>query len=287
MIVNKMIAVYRFHAIFQSCALILWHVTFLHAQASLQYKTHTVYLVSNRRSGTHMTMNAIRNRYENVRVCKTNHITPFDVSCGCIAWMQKSGTIVHAKRDLAGMVQSQFYYLKQFKNKYGISDQTTIQQYAKMDEVINELVQIWYNTIQWMYLPNVTTVFFDEIARQNYTSLDAIGFKKRAKMQIYGFDPTPKAINYVQKHKIQNFHFTPSGLSNYKGVATFTKPLNPNFVSMKQGSFENGGQKIMVRVNTLQNWMRALGHSHIEILKIDIEGSEYAVIQHFFENCAF
>ena len=32
---------------------------------------HTVYVVSNQRSGTHMTMNAVRNRYQNTRACKS------------------------------------------------------------------------------------------------------------------------------------------------------------------------------------------------------------------------
>ena len=45
-----------------------------------------------------------------------------------IEWMRSTGTIVHARRDVAAMIQSQLYFLKLFNNKYGVTTNTTVAQ---------------------------------------------------------------------------------------------------------------------------------------------------------------
>ena len=69
-----------------------------------------------------------------------------------------------------------------------------------------------------------------------------------------------------------NFHFTPEGLAIEKKNITFTQPKNPNHVSMRQGNHNDGGGTIEVTVNTLENWMQKFGHTHLDVLKLDIEG---------------
>ena len=93
-----------------------------------------------------------------------------------------------------------------------------------------------------------------------------IGMTLRHGCTVHGFDPTPTTSAYVAKAKIPAFHFTPSGLSDHKGLVVLPR---------------QSGERMLVPVNTLANWMRALGHSQLTILKIDIEGYEYAVIEHF------
>ena len=102
---------------------------------------------------------------------------------------------------------------------------------------------------------------------------------------VYGFDPTPKAIKYVRERrelhipsKRGSFYFTPKGLSTQRGKVEFTKPLNPSHVSARQGNHAGLGEVIEVEVDTLRNFMSELGHKHIDILKMDVEGSEYDVL---------
>ena len=102
-------------------------------------------------------------------------------------------------------------------------------------------------------------------------------------VDVHGFDPTPKASEYVSKRmelKMQRgtFHYTQQGLSTSKGSVLFTKPANPDFVSMREGNHAGLGDTISVSVNTLQNFMKENGHKYLDILKLDIEGSEYAVL---------
>jgi len=107
-----------------------------------------------------------------------------------------------------------------------------------------------------------------------------VGMVKKHACRVFGFDPTAKSVAYVQKANVKGFHHTPTGMADHKGELVFTKPSNPDYVSMKVGEHADGGEQVRIPVNTLANWMRALGHARLEILKIDIEGSEYAVIEH-------
>ena len=95
---------------------------------------------------------------------------------------------------------------------------------------------------------------------------------------IHAFDPTPKAINYV-KNNIFNKKFVMDdyGFDKVDGMVRFYEPKNDKFVSfsvINKGS-DNAISVMMKRVKTV---MKELKHEHIDVLKIDIEGAEYAVI---------
>ena len=103
-------------------------------------------------------------------------------------------------------------------------------------------------------------------------------------VDVYGFDPTPKSSVYVAnraelKGKWGTFHYTAEGLSTRKYMAIFTKPANPDHVSMREGNLSGLGSTIEVPVNTLYNFMEKNGHKHLDILKLDIEGTEYEVLK--------
>ena len=115
------------------------------------------------------------------------------------------------------------------------------------------------------------------------------GIMNRFGVQVWGFDPTPKSIKYVHSNKANgnlgpNFHFTPEGLGTTKDRLSFTKPKNPNHVSMREGKHDGLGDTVEVPVNSLENWMQTFGHDHLDILKLDIEGSEYDVLEHWIQK---
>ena len=108
---------------------------------------------------------------------------------------------------------------------------------------------------------------------------------------IYAFDPTPKAQKYVQAHHLStnsNFHFFPYGLSDHVGFEKFYLPKNKDFVSASVVLHDgvDAEDAIDVPMKTLPQIMGELGHTHIDILKMDIEGSEFKVIpQILSEHC--
>lgn len=104
---------------------------------------------------------------------------------------------------------------------------------------------------------------------------------KLTNCNIYGFDPTPKAIKYVQKNiNLNNFTFFEYGLSNIDGELTFSSPNNPEHASYK----ENINGSINFPVKKLSSILKELNHTKIDLLKLDIEGSEYSVINNFLEE---
>mmetsp|Transcript_4056 Transcript_4056/g.8365 ORF Transcript_4056/g.8365 Transcript_4056/m.8365 type:complete len:308 (+) Transcript_4056:248-1171(+) len=106
-------------------------------------------------------------------------------------------------------------------------------------------------------------------------------------VRLFGFDPTPKSeafiITQMKENPIvrKNFVFVKEGLATEKGTLVFTKPANPNHVSMRMGVHkgEGLGETIKVLVSPLRDFMERFGHDHIDILKMDIEGAEYDVLE--------
>lgn len=100
---------------------------------------------------------------------------------------------------------------------------------------------------------------------------------------VFAFDPTPKAINYVNNHDLSKnclFHFIPIGVANYDGMTKFHLPTNDDYVS---GSIEKWQglkeESILVQVLKLNSIMTELGHNRIDLLKMDIEGTEFNVCE--------
>jgi FkbM family methyltransferase len=98
---------------------------------------------------------------------------------------------------------------------------------------------------------------------------------------IYAFDPTPKSINWIKSQALfDKFHFYEFGINKVSGFVDFYLPQNPEYVS---GSIVTSNRldlntKISVEMKSLQNILLMLNHTHIDVLKMDIEGTEYDII---------
>lgn len=100
---------------------------------------------------------------------------------------------------------------------------------------------------------------------------------KKFDCNVYAFDPTPSTADWVRKQTLPpQFVFTQVGLSTFDGHETFYLPLKegkPDYSTLKKGS-----RSTQLPVKTLSTLMKERGHNKIDVLKMDIEGSEYAVI---------
>ena len=105
-------------------------------------------------------------------------------------------------------------------------------------------------------------------------------------MNVYAFDPTPQSIEWVNSQNLpQEFKFYEYGVADYNGMATFYPPNNPDYVSHTiLARPTNKERAIVVPVRTLQSVMRELGHKKIDILKMNIEGAEYAIIEDMIKD---
>jgi FkbM family methyltransferase len=99
---------------------------------------------------------------------------------------------------------------------------------------------------------------------------------------VYGFDPTPKAIAYVKSlAPIAKFHFFDHAVSpDVTKHIEFFLPAHPKGVSgsLEHSSAIDEGNSIRVLAKSFSDIANELGHKHIDVVKIDIEGSEYELI---------
>jgi FkbM family methyltransferase len=127
---------------------------------------------------------------------------------------------------------------------------------------------------------------------------------KKFKCKVYIFDPTPRAkkhyeelvrrVNNGEKMAIDNYSqsqyysvepedlslsfFNPIGLWSEDKSMKFFPPNNPNHVSHSLLNLQKTADYIDVECKKLVNIMSLLGHTKINLLKLDIVGAEYEVI---------
>jgi FkbM family methyltransferase len=132
------------------------------------------------------------------------------------------------------------------------------------------------------------------------------------KCNIVLIDPTKKAVKhydevkqyyseeyYVFKGNIQNdyirhicnlkpnfnkFQYINKGLYNKKDKLKFYKQNNPNYVSQSLVNNMFGIEYDEVEVDSIKNIMVELGHRKIDLLKLDIEGSEIDVLNQMLDD---
>jgi FkbM family methyltransferase len=111
---------------------------------------------------------------------------------------------------------------------------------------------------------------------------------RKHQCQVFGFDPTPKSIQWIKAQKIHgNFHFQEFGISVGKsGKATFYIPENPHGTSgsLFKSDELNIVKPIEVTMKSFEDIAAELGHSHLDVLKMDIEGSEYEVLENVLKS---
>jgi len=104
---------------------------------------------------------------------------------------------------------------------------------------------------------------------------------KRTPCEIYAFDPTPRSVDFVRTHGPGEgrFHFFPYALSIHEGPQSFYLPRHAAHVSHSLTDQQGTGKAITVEGRTLRSIMSELGHEWVDLLRLDIEGAEYAVLE--------
>ncbi|MFL2545963.1 MAG: FkbM family methyltransferase [Candidatus Rariloculaceae bacterium] len=103
-------------------------------------------------------------------------------------------------------------------------------------------------------------------------------------LEIHAFDPTPATVKWLEASRPrQAFHFYPWAVTGSDGSITlYPRARRDGSASdvmytmvPEAGTRENGVEVPAYSVPTL---MEKLGHDRIDLLKIDIEGAEYEVL---------
>ena len=159
---------------------------------------------------------------------------------------------------------------------------------------------VWYspqvkvNTVRhgdWCFIP-------DELTSQSIVYSLGVGedivldteLIKKFDLTVEAFDPTPNSIEWIDNTPIPDkFNFHPFGISDQDGVLK----LYPLYVKGKKSrsmftldsSCSSGNDEcVEIPVKRLGTIMAELNHQAIDILKMDIEGAEYDVIEDMLKS---
>jgi FkbM family methyltransferase len=105
---------------------------------------------------------------------------------------------------------------------------------------------------------------------------------ERFGVNVYAFDPTPISKDWLSKQQLpERFHFFDFGVADYDGFAEFhpffvDDPTAHDFTILK--SIQENERMVKCPVYRMKTIISMFKHQKIDILKMDVEGSEYTVI---------
>ena len=110
-----------------------------------------------------------------------------------------------------------------------------------------------------------------------------LGLIKEFNLKVYAFDPTPDSAAWVNGQDLPDgFQFVPIGVADYNGRGRFFPPPAGGSYSLLDQVYET--PPIDVEVKRLQTIMSDLGHDRIDLLKMDIEGAEFSVLDDILDS---
>lgn len=97
---------------------------------------------------------------------------------------------------------------------------------------------------------------------------------------VEAFDPTPRCLAWIRAQALPpEFRFDPVGVGAEDGEVPFFEPKRADYVSFSAQPGEGASARpLSFPVRRIGTLMAARNHDRLDVLKIDIEGFEYAVI---------
>jgi FkbM family methyltransferase len=98
---------------------------------------------------------------------------------------------------------------------------------------------------------------------------------------VHAFDPTPQVNDWLTaQHLPDKFQFHRAGIADFDGETDFYLPPRSDFISHSIiHANQYSALSIRVPMIRLSSAMSKLGHSQVDVLKMDIEGAEFAVVE--------
>ena len=99
-------------------------------------------------------------------------------------------------------------------------------------------------------------------------------------LTVHAFDPTPGSISWVKSHpRPSQFRMHEFGLAHFDGIVRLYPPEIAHHISHSVLYREKtAANAIDVPVKRLATIARELGHTRVDLLKMDIEGAEYLAL---------
>ena len=102
---------------------------------------------------------------------------------------------------------------------------------------------------------------------------------------VHAFDPTPIALEWAASQPLpERFVLHPYGVADFDGTARFAAPRKRKFASFSLVRREGVGPAVEAPVHRLTTLVEMLHLPPPDLVKMDIEGAEYAVLPDLLER---
>jgi len=113
---------------------------------------------------------------------------------------------------------------------------------------------------------------------------------RRFKLRVHAFDPTPSTVEWLAARDMpQEFHFHPWAVTARDGLLRLYPRIRKDgsrstvMYSLVPGA-ASPDDAILVPAFCLESILAELGHRRLDVLKMDIEGAEYEVLDSLLQN---
>lgn len=132
------------------------------------------------------------------------------------------------------------------------------------------LVPLWMIDASW-------TVYSVGVGEDASFDLELV---RRTGCRVRAFDPTPRAARHLATlpEVPPQLAFFPFGLWTHDGDVRFFVPRDPSHVSLSIDNLQGTTEHLSLPVKTLRSAMRHAGDARVDLLKLDVEGAEYALL---------
>ena len=113
-----------------------------------------------------------------------------------------------------------------------------------------------------------------------------LGMIERLGLEVHAFDPTLRSVKWVKQQSLpKKFRFHEVGLADFDGEQDFYPPGKPGKINFRSVNCRlSHGKSLRGTVLRLETILERLGHSRVDVLKIDIEGAEYSALRDFLRT---
>lgn len=96
---------------------------------------------------------------------------------------------------------------------------------------------------------------------------------------VCAFDPSPEVVEKMGRDVHERIKYYPYGIADKNEMKSFYKPRYTDNYSEIFSYWTSETEKIEFEVYRLDTLMKKYGHTQLDLLKMDVEGTEFSILE--------
>jgi FkbM family methyltransferase len=105
-----------------------------------------------------------------------------------------------------------------------------------------------------------------------------VDLRRRVGCEVHAFDPTPESARHVAAVGEPGLAFHPCAIWVRDGDVEMFTAADPRNMALSVANLQNSRTSVSVPCRTIESLRRELGHEHIDLIKLTVDGGEYELV---------